>query len=94
MKKALVLFVALGLAAAPALAKKDCEELKREIEATLTTKQIKHFTLKIVNTGDEQGFKVVGGCEGGTRKIVYQRGGDGTPTAAEAPETGHKKARP
>jgi hypothetical protein len=94
MKNALVLFAVLGLAAAPALAKKDCEELKTEIEATLTTKQIKNYTLKIVKTGDEQSFKVVGSCEGGTRKIVYQRGGDGIPTAAETPETGHKKAKP
>ena len=92
MKKALVLFAALALAAAPALAKKDCEELKSEIEATLTAKQVKNFTLKIVKTGDEQSFKVVGSCEAGSKKIVYKRGGDGMPTAAETPDAAHLKA--
>lgn len=79
MRKALVLFAVLGLAAAPALAKKDCEELKKEIEATLTTKQVTNFTLAIVKTGEEQDAKVVGSCDGGAKKIVYKRGAGDKP---------------
>jgi hypothetical protein len=73
MKKKIVLLVALGLAAMPALAKKDCEELKAEIEAKMAAKNVGTHTLKIVNTGDEKDAKVVGSCDGGARKIIYIR---------------------
>ena len=73
MKGILVLIVALGLVATPALAKKDCEELKNEIKETIEKKGANTFTLKIVKTGEEQDFKVVGSCDGGAKKIVYKR---------------------
>jgi hypothetical protein len=73
MEKKLILLVALGLAAMPALARKDCEELKAEIEAKMAAKNVGAHTLKIVNTGEEQGAKVVGSCDGGAKKITYTR---------------------
>jgi hypothetical protein len=76
--KALVALVAALLIATPALAqRKDCGELKAEIEGKIKANGVKAFTLDVVPTDkvkDGDG-KVVGSCDGGTQKIVYKRGG-------------------
>ena len=54
---------------------KACEELKTEIAAKLDAKGVKNYTLDIVAKDADAGDgKVVGTCEGGTKKIVYKRG--------------------
>lgn len=76
--KALIAIVALLLIAAPAMAqRKDCEELKGEIDAKIKKNGVKAFTLDIVpNEQVKEGVgNVVGSCDGGTKKIVYTRGG-------------------
>jgi hypothetical protein len=68
--------VVLGMVVAgPALAqKKDCGELKGEIEAKIKKNGVDKFSLDVVE-GDKQGEgKVVGTCDGGSKKIVYKRG--------------------
>jgi len=72
--KAIVLFAALMLAASPALARKDCEELKAEIEAKIKANGVPVFTLEIVPNDEVKDGEVVGSCDGGTKKIVYKRG--------------------
>lgn len=70
------MFVVLSLAAAPAVAQvKPCEELKGEIEAKLTQKGVVGFSLTIVAKDAPDDGKVVGTCEGGTKKILYKRQG-------------------
>jgi len=70
-----VLAVALALAVTPALAqRKDCNELKDEIDAKIKKNGVKEFSLTIVGVDDKEDGKVVGTCEGGTKKIVYKRG--------------------
>lgn len=76
--KALIAIVALLLIAAPAMAqRKDCEELKGEIDAKIKKNGVKSFTLDIVpNEQVKEGAgHVVGSCDGGTKKIVYKRDG-------------------
>lgn len=76
--KALIAIVALLLIAAPAMAqRKACEDLKSEIDANIKKNGGKEFTLDIVpNEQVKQGAgNVVGSCDGGTKKIVYKRGG-------------------
>lgn len=74
--KALIAVVALLLVAAPAMAqRKACEELKAEIEGKIKANGVKEFTLEIVATEDAKDGKVVGSCDGGTKKILYKRGG-------------------
>ena len=73
MKRA-VLLAALVLASSPALARKDCEELKSEIAAKIEANGVKRYTLKIVPKDEPAEGKVVGTCDGGTKKIVYKRG--------------------
>ena len=54
---------------------KACEELKTEIAAKLDAKGVKGYTLDIVAKDTDAGdAKVVGTCEGGTKKILYKRG--------------------
>ena len=75
--KALVAVVAALLIATPALAqRKDCGELKTEIEGKIKANGVKSFTLDVVPTEQvkEGDGKVVGSCDGGTQKIVYKRG--------------------
>lgn len=74
-KSALVLTLAASLAAAPAFARKDCEELKAEIDAKLKEKGAVGYTLEAVANEGVADQKVVGSCDGGTKKIVYKRGG-------------------
>ena len=75
--KIIMAVVALALVATPALAqRKDCEELKSEIDAKIKANGVKEFTLDVVpNEQVKEGDgKVVGTCDGGTKKIVYKRG--------------------
>jgi len=71
--RAFIALVALFLVASPALARKDCEELKAEIEAKIKANGVKVFTLEIVPNDQAKG-EIVGSCDGGTKKIVYKRG--------------------
>jgi hypothetical protein len=64
----------LALAATPALAAKDCEELKAEIAAKIEKKGVKAFTLEVVKKGEEGDRRVVGTCGGGAKVIAYKRG--------------------
>jgi Protein of unknown function (DUF1161) len=72
--KYLIAAISLMLAASPALAKKSCEELKAEIEAKLNAKGVTAYTLEIVEAEKVKDEKVVGSCDGGTKKIIYKRG--------------------
>lgn len=66
---------------------KPCEELKAEIAQKLEARNVKSYSLEIMAKEDKEGeAKVVGTCEGGTKKIVYQRKAvTQTPDPAPAP---------
>jgi Protein of unknown function (DUF1161) len=71
----LAILLALALAAAPAMAGKPCDELKTEIAAKIDANGVKHYTLEIVPIDAKvDDGKVVGTCDGHTKKIVYRRG--------------------
>jgi len=76
--KGLIAVVSLMLVVSPAWAqRKDCEELKAEIDAKIKANGVPAYTLEIVPTEDaekDKDAKVVGSCDGGTKKIVYKRG--------------------
>lgn len=52
---------------------KPCEELKSEIEAKLNEKGVTGFTLEVIPADQVKDQKVVGSCEGGTKKITYSK---------------------
>ena len=72
MKNLAVVALAL-LTVAPAFAAKACEELKSEIAAKLEAASVKDYALEIVATDKVGDAKVVGSCEGGTKKITYTK---------------------
>ena len=75
MKVLPIIAAVLMLVAYPAFAqRKDCNELKSEIEAKIKANGVKVFSLEIIE-GEAKEGKVVGSCDGGTKKIVYKRGG-------------------
>jgi hypothetical protein len=78
MVKLIAVAVVVGLAlSGPALAqqRKDCEELKGEIEAKIKKNGVEKFSLDVVDMdADAKDAKVVGTCDGNTKKIVYKRG--------------------
>ncbi|HWV10748.1 MULTISPECIES: DUF1161 domain-containing protein [unclassified Pseudomonas] len=69
--------VVLSLVGTAALAApKPCEELKSEIEVKIQAAGVPSYTLEIVANDEVQDqAMVVGSCDGGTRKIVYQKNG-------------------
>ncbi|HBZ93602.1 MULTISPECIES: DUF1161 domain-containing protein [unclassified Pseudomonas] len=65
-----LMLLAGGALAAP----KPCEELKQEIETKIQANNVPSYTLEIVPNADVQDQNmVVGSCDGGTQKIIYQR---------------------
>jgi hypothetical protein len=68
---ALLLSCAYATAQEPA--RKPCEDLKAEIAQKLEAKGVTSYSLEIVEKGKESAGKVVGGCDGGTKSLVYQR---------------------
>ena len=69
-------------AATPAMAndtpmtgvRKPCEELKAEIDAKIKKNGVPAYSLDVVDMAAQSDGKVVGTCDGQTKKIVYKRG--------------------
>jgi len=76
------LLAALSLVSFASHAAKSCDELKSEIAAKLDAKGVKSYSLEAVGNDEVKDQKVVGSCDGGTKKIVYSRAAK---PAAEAP---------
>jgi hypothetical protein len=68
----------------PAQAATPCEEVKSEIAQKLDAKGVKSYTLEVVSKDQDSDGKVVGTCDGGTKKIVYRRGTTPAQTPAAA----------
>lgn len=87
--KSLIVIAASFLIASPVLAQvKPCEELKGEIDTKIKNNGVPAFTTTIVDKDAAEDGKVVGTCDGGTKKIVYKRGEAGSspaPAPASAP---------
>lgn len=69
-----VAMLVLGLSGSVWAQKKACEELKAEIDAKIRKNGVETFTLAVVDVTAEADGKVVGTCDGQTKKIVYKRG--------------------
>lgn len=67
---------------------KSCDDLKAEIAKKIDANGVKNYTLDIVDKDKQTDAKVVGTCGGGTKKIVYTRGG----AAASSPDASSSSA--
>lgn len=54
-------------------AAKPCDELKAEIAAKLDEKGVKNYEITAVDTDKVGDAKVIGSCDGGTKKLTYVR---------------------
>lgn len=74
MKRFALAVISCALATSALAAPKSCEGLKAEIEAKIQANNVPSYTLEIV-TNDEVHDEnmVVGSCENGTKKIIYQK---------------------
>jgi hypothetical protein len=84
-----VLFACASVLAA-AQASKPCDVLKSEIAKKVEANGAKAYTLEIVPKDQDAQGKVVGSCEGGTKKIVYLK--TAAPAPAPAPVAAKKPA--
>ena len=64
---------AILLTQAVQAAPKPCDELKAEVAARLDEKGVKGYELTAVENDKVGDAKVVGSCDGGTRKLTYVR---------------------
>lgn len=74
MIRVAIALLASLLATSALAAVKPCEELKAEIEAKIQARGVASYTLEIVaNSEVTDQNMVVGSCEGGRKKIIYQK---------------------
>jgi len=99
MKTRTALFaISLSLTTFSALAadgpRLNCDDLKAKIETKFQTKGVKNYTLEAVDKkADDGGAKVLGTCDGNTKKMLYKRGAAAAAEAkAEAPKAEAPKA--
>ncbi|WP_271409948.1 DUF1161 domain-containing protein [Pseudomonas sp. Q1-7] len=77
MKSVAIVLTLVAMAGNALAAPKPCEELKQEIEVKIQAAGVTSYTLEIVPNAEVQDQNmVVGTCENGTKKIIYQRNGD------------------
>lgn len=82
-----IVFVAAAATAglsASAQAAQSCDELKSAISTKLDGKQVKGYVLDVIAADASDERKVVGTCAGGSKKIVYAKGGKSTKAAPAA----------
>ena len=73
MKRFALAVVCCAMASSALAAPKPCEELKAEIEAKIQANNVSSYTLEIVSNEEvHDESMVVGSCEYGTKKIIYQ----------------------
>lgn len=74
MKRILLALTCTALSCTAMAAPKPCQALKAEIEAKIQAANVNAYTLEIVSNDDvhDQNM-VVGSCENGTKKIIYQK---------------------
>lgn len=74
MKKVLLAVGLLSMASSVFAAGTSCDTVKDGIDAKLKAKNVANYSLDVVAKGSENGAKVVGTCDGGSKAIVYKRG--------------------
>ncbi|OUL98605.1 DUF1161 domain-containing protein [Variovorax sp. JS1663] len=85
MKMPYLVPLACAVAAGAVSAAESCEALRAQIEAKIAAAGVARFAVVTVDAAAPAGGQVVGSCELGSKKIVYQREGGPGPSAALPP---------
>jgi hypothetical protein len=64
------------IASSTVAARKPCDELKAEIDTKIRANGVPEFSLDVVDqsVAEQSAGKIVGQCDGGSKRIVYLRG--------------------
>ncbi len=71
---AMLLCAVNGQAVGKTNGKTSCESVVAQIETKLASKGVTKYTLLIIPKEEATDSRVVGTCDGGTKKIIYKRG--------------------
>lgn len=77
-------FVALLLGSAASYANTNCESIRTQIDARVRAAGVTDFVLAVVEADAKVPGKVVGSCDLGTKKIVYNPPSSSPPARAKA----------
>lgn len=87
--------IALALAGAAHMAHgaESCDALRAQVEAKIAAAGVARFTVTVVDAGASASGQVVGSCELGSKKIVYEKDagpdrGTAAPAGSSAPSSG------
>ena len=72
-KPLLTVLLSVATCTAALAAGKPCDELKAEISAKLDEKGVKNYAIAAVENDKVGDAKVIGSCDGGTKKLTYVR---------------------
>jgi len=72
MKHRLLICLMLAFAGA-AHGAEDCEALRTRIESKIAAAGVSRFAVTVVDAGATASGQVVGSCELGTKKVIYER---------------------
>lgn len=68
------LILSLTLGSAPAWAAvTSCEAIKDKISTKLAGKNVSNYALEVVAQDTQTKLRVVGSCEGGSKKLIYKK---------------------
>ena len=74
MKRIAATLILAALTGSAFAAPKPCDELKAEIEAKIQAQNVSSYTLEIVSNDEAHDpSMVVGTCDNGSKKIIYQK---------------------
>ncbi|QXI15629.1 DUF1161 domain-containing protein [Pseudomonas hamedanensis] len=79
MKRIGLAILCSALATSAIAAPKNCEELRKEIEIKIQAKAIPSYTLEIITKEEAKqhdSAMIVGSCENGKKRIIYQKNGN------------------
>ena len=82
-------FVALLLGSAASYANNNCEPIRTQIDARVRASGVTDFVLSVVEADARVIGKVVGSCDLGTKKIVYNQ-----PSSSSSSSPARAKAKP
>jgi hypothetical protein len=87
--KSWLIYIALASAGTANAAAESCEALRTQIESKIAAAGVTRFTVATIDANAEARGQVVGSCELGSKKIVYQReGASPTSSAPDAASNG------
>ena len=87
MKILAAVLVSITMIASASAHATSCDQVQAGIDAKIKARGVQSDTLDVVPAAEVKDQKVVGSCEGGSKKIVYARTPAVAKPATEAPAT-------